>query len=80
MTDLYYFTRLFSVSDKYRKVLCDAPKVVANPDYKIPPVDRVPALREFNVNGHTIMARNRKDAIKTAVRKGIVSDKKKKRK
>lgn len=56
------------------------PKVVPNPNCKIPPVDRVPALREFNVNGHTIMARNRKDAIKTAVRKGIVADKKKKRK
>lgn len=70
------YINMLSVGDMYYGV----PKVVPNPNCKIPPVDRVPALRGFNVNGHTIMARNRKDAIKTAVRKGIVSDKKKKKK
>lgn len=80
MTDLYYFTRLLGVPDKYRKVLCDAPKVVANPDYKIPPVDRIPPVREFNINGHTIKAKSRKDAVKIAVYKGIIPDKKKKKK
>lgn len=80
MTDLYYFTRLFRVPDNYRNVFCDAPKVVPNPNYRVPPTERVSPLREFNINGYTINAKSRKEALKIAVYKGIISDKKKKKK
>lgn len=56
------------------------PKVVPNPNYRIPPTERVSPLREFNINGHTINAKSRKEALKIAVYKGIISDKKKKKK
>lgn len=55
-----------------------APKLVPNPNYRIPPTERVPPLREFNINGSTIKAKNRKEAIKIASHKGIIPDKKKK--
>lgn len=57
-----------------------APKAVPNPNYRVPPTERVPPLREFNINGHTIKAKSRKEALKIAVYKGIISDKKKKKK
>lgn len=56
------------------------PKVVPNPNYRVPPTERVSPLREFNINGHTINAKSRKEALKIAVYKGIISDKKKKKK
>lgn len=59
-------------------MLYGVPKVVPNPNYRVPPTERVPPLRELNINGHTIKAKNRKEAIKIAIHKGIISDKKKK--
>ena len=56
------------------------PKVVPNPNYRVPPTERVSPLREFNINGRTINAKSRKEALKIAVYKGIISDKKKKKK
>lgn len=57
-----------------------APKAVPNPDYRVPPTERVPPLREFNIKGHTIKAKSRKEALKIAIYKGIIPDKKKKKK
>lgn len=57
-----------------------APRAVPNPNYRVPPTERVSPLREFNINGHTINAKSRKEALKIAVYKGIISDKKKKKK
>lgn len=56
------------------------PRAVPNPNYRVPPTERVPPLREFNINWHTIKAKSRKEALKIAVGKGIISDKKKKKK
>lgn len=56
-----------------------APRAVPNPNYRVPPTERVPPLRELNINGHTIKAKNRKEAIKIAAHKGIIPDKKKKK-
>lgn len=56
------------------------PRAVPNPNYRVPPTERVSPLREFNINGHTIKAKSRKDALKIAVYKGLISDKKKKKK
>lgn len=70
------YINMLSVGDVYYGV----PKVVPNPNCKIPPVDRIPPVREFNINGHTIKAKSRKDAVKIAVYKGIIPDKKKKKK
>ena len=56
------------------------PRVVMNPNYRVLPTERVAPLREFNINGHTIKAKSRKEALKIAVYKGIISDKKKKKK
>lgn len=61
-------------------MLYGVPKVVMNPNYRVPPTERVAPLREFNINGHTIKAKSRKEALKIAVYKGIISDKKKKKK
>lgn len=56
------------------------PKYQPNPDYRVQPTERVPILREFNINGHTIMAKNHKEALKTAIYKGLIPNKKKKKK
>ena len=70
------YINMASVGDKYYGI----PKVVPNPNYRGPPTERVSPLREFNINGHTINAKSRKEALKIAVYKGIISDKKKKKK
>ena len=70
------YINMASVGDKYFGI----PKVVPNPNYRVPPTERVSPLREFNINGRTINAKSRKEALKIAVYKGILSDKKKKKK
>lgn len=70
------YINMASVGDKYYGI----PKVVPNPNYRVQPTERVSPLREFNINGHTINAKSRKEALKIAVYKGIISDKKKKKK
>ena len=70
------YINMASVGDKCYGI----PKVVPNPNYRVLPTERVAPLREFNINGHTIKAKSRKEALKIAVYKGIVSDKKKKKK
>lgn len=70
------YINMASVGDKYYGI----PKVVPNPNYRVPPTERVSPLREFNINGRTINAKSRKEALKIAVYKGIISDKKKKKK
>ena len=70
------YINMASVGDKYYGI----PKDVPNPNYRVPPTERVSPLREFNINGHTINAKSRKEALKIAVYKGIISDKKKKKK
>lgn len=70
------YINMLSVGDVYYGV----PKVVPNPNYRVPPTKRVPPLREFNINGHTIQAKSRKETLKIAIHKGIISDKKKKKK
>lgn len=70
------YINMASVGDKYYGI----PKVVPNPNYRIPPTERISPLREFNIKGHTINAKSRKEALKIAVYKGIISDKKKKKK
>ena len=70
------YINMASVGDKYYGI----PKVVPNPNYRVPPTERVSPLREFNIKGYTINAKSRKEALKIAVYKGIISDKKKKNK
>ena len=70
------YINMVSVGDAYYGI----PKVVPNPNYRVPPTERVSPLREFNINGRTINAKSRKEALKIAVYKGIISDKKKKKK
>lgn len=70
------YINMASIGDVYYGV----PKVVPNPNYRVPPTERVSPLREFNINGYTINAKSRKEALKIAVYKGIISDKKKKKK
>ena len=70
------YINMASVGDKYYGI----PKVVPNPNYRVLPTERVSPLREFNIKGHTINAKSRKEALKIAVYKGIISDKKKKKK
>ena len=70
------YINMASVGDKYYGIS----KVVPNPNYRVPPTERVSPLREFNIKGYTINAKSRKEALKIAVYKGIISDKKKKKK
>lgn len=70
------YINMASVGDKYYGI----PKVVPNPNYRVPPTERVSPLREFNIKGYTINAKSRKEALKIAVYKGIISGKKKKKK
>lgn len=70
------YINMASVGDKYYGI----PKVVPNPNYRVPPTERVSPVREFDIKGHTINAKSRKEALKIAVYKGIISDKKKKKK
>lgn len=70
------YINMASIGDVYYGI----PKVVPNPNYRVPPTERVSPLREFNIKGHTINAKSRKEALKIAVYKGIISDKKKKKK
>ena len=70
------YINMASVGDKYYGI----PTVVPNPTYRFPSTERVSPLREFNIKGHTINAKSRKEALKIAVYKGIISDKKKKKK
>ena len=54
-----------------------APQVVVNSEYKYPIKEKVPPLREFNINGNKVFAKNYKEAIKVAIYKGFIRDKKK---
>ena len=74
--DYIDYINMASVVDKYYGI----PKVIPNPNYRVPPTERVSPLREFNIKGYTINAKSRKEALKIAVYKGIISDKKKKKK
>ena len=56
------------------------PRYQPNPEYRVQPTERVAPLREFNINGHIIMAKNHKEALKTAIYKGLVPNKKKRKK
>lgn len=77
-----------SIIDEIKKLYAESlpynpyyvPRAVPNPNYRVPFTERVAPLREFNINGHTIKAKSRKEALKIAVYKGIISDKKKKKK
>ena len=53
------------------------PELAVNAEYKCPITEKIPPLREFNINGNKIFAKNRKQAIKIAVHKGFIADKKK---
>lgn len=52
-----------------------APELVVNTEYKCP-ITKIPPLREFVINGNKVLAKNRKQAIKIAVCKGFIADKK----
>lgn len=78
-----YTSYLYSGYDRIRKQMEDPfaqREYMANPKYKAIPIDREPRLREFIVQGYSVMARNHKDAIKTLVKKGLIKDKKDKKK
>ena len=55
-----------------------APKLTVNTKYKCPITEKIHPVREFNINGNKVFAKSRKEAIKIAVYKGFITDKKKK--